>query len=72
VQLPLRDRRELLKTVALQTVGDPIRFSETLHADADTLIAAARKHALEGLVAKRVTSVYESSKRSGAWTKVRV
>jgi bifunctional non-homologous end joining protein LigD len=35
------------------------------------LIAAVRAQGLEGLVAKRLDSVYEPCTRSGAWRKMR-
>jgi bifunctional non-homologous end joining protein LigD len=38
----------------------------------DELIQAVRVHGLEGLVAKRRDSRYESGERSGAWSKMRV
>jgi bifunctional non-homologous end joining protein LigD len=38
----------------------------------DELIHAVRVHGLEGLVAKRRDSRYESGERSGAWSKMRV
>src|SRR5437868_9483482 len=36
------------------------------------LIRSVREQGLEGLVAKRRASVYESGQRSGAWLKMRV
>ncbi|HET8550625.1 MAG TPA: hypothetical protein VFL57_21590 [Bryobacteraceae bacterium] len=70
-KLPLARRRELLKT-ALANVADPVRYSESLAAAPDDLIRAAREQGLEGIVAKRATSVYEPGQRSGAWIKVKV
>src|SRR5262249_47782617 len=35
-------------------------------------VDAARRQGLEGLVAKRSSSVYEPGRRSGAWLKVRL
>ena len=69
--LPLAERRPLL-TAALAPTRDPIRLSQTFTARAGDLMAAAREQELEGLVAKRLSSVYEPGKRSGAWMKVKL
>ena len=70
--LPLSTRRELLRDFALKNIGDAVRFSEDIQAPAADLIAAAREQGLEGIVAKRLSSLYEAGKRSGAWVKVKV
>lgn len=36
------------------------------------MLELVRSHSLEGIVAKRHTSSYESGRRSGAWVKIRV
>ncbi len=69
--LPLHKRRELLDTV-LANVRDPIRVSAVLKAAPEDLIRAAREHGLEGVVAKRAESKYESGESRGAWLKYKV
>lgn len=69
---PLKVRRELLRTRVMPTVAEPIRLSETLQASTGDLIHSVREQGLEGIVAKRLDSSYESGKRSGAWVKMRV
>lgn len=69
--LPLKTRRAL-RARALQGVSDPIRVSQILDAEPVELTAAAREQGLEGIVAKRLNSTYESGKRRGAWVKYRV
>jgi DNA ligase D-like protein (predicted ligase) len=69
---PLKVRRELLRTRVMPTPAEPLRLSETLQAAPGDLIHAVREQGLEGIVAKRLDSSYESGKRSGAWVKVRV
>jgi DNA ligase D-like protein (predicted ligase) len=69
---PLRVRRELLSSKVMPLLTEPIRFSETLRASPGDLIHAIREQGLEGIVAKRLDSSYESGQRSGAWVKVRV
>jgi bifunctional non-homologous end joining protein LigD len=71
VGLPLRQRRILLGQ-ALAVQRDPIRISETLEADADSLVKAARAQGLEGFIAKNADGVYEAGQRSGSWVKVKV
>lgn len=68
-RLPLVERRGLLEDYALKGMRDPVRLSEILYASPGSLVAAARKAGLEGVVAKRRDSRYESGERSGAWVK---
>lgn len=68
-KLPLRDRRRLLERDALRRMRDPVRLSIGFNASANELIAAAKKAGLEGVIAKRASSRYESGERSGAWVK---
>jgi bifunctional non-homologous end joining protein LigD len=70
-RLPLSERRRLLEDFALRGLKDPIRLSPTLHLPAQDLVREAREEGLEGIVAKRLDSIYESGKRSGAWTKLK-
>ncbi len=68
----LDTRRELLMTKVLSKLGEPIRYSVDLDASLPDLIRSVREQGLEGLVAKRRNSVYESGQRSGAWRKMRI
>lgn len=68
-KLPLLDRRGLLEAYALKDLHDPVRLSEVFNASANTMIAAAKKTGLEGVIGKRADSRYESGERSGAWVK---
>ena len=69
---PLSSRRELLDLEILPKLGQPIRVSALLDASLPDLIHAVKAQGLEGLVAKRKGSRYESGQRSGAWQKMRV
>jgi ATP-dependent DNA ligase len=69
--VPLQRRRQLLAE-ALHGVADPVRLSETFETASTDLIQAAKEMALEGIIAKRKDSLYESGKRSGAWLKYRI
>ncbi|HWR52469.1 MAG TPA: non-homologous end-joining DNA ligase [Bryobacteraceae bacterium] len=71
-KLPLSKRRELLERSALAGLTDPIRLSGALEAPGAALLEAARKQGIEGFVAKRLDSIYEAGRRSGAWVKLKV
>jgi bifunctional non-homologous end joining protein LigD len=62
---PLSSRRELLETQILPRLREPIRVSAILDASLSDLIHAVKAQGLEGLVAKRKNSRYESGQRSG-------
>jgi len=66
---PLEKRKEILERVIAKS---GVLFSASLPGDASVIVEHARKFSLEGIVAKRRTSVYEAGKRSGAWTKVQL
>ncbi len=66
--LPLEQRKELLETLLKDAPGR-IRFSGGIKADSAKLMKAMQARGLEGLIAKRKDSKYESVRRSGAWVK---
>jgi DNA ligase D-like protein (predicted ligase) len=68
-KLPLLERRNLLERHALKGMRDPVRLSAVFTASASKLVAAAKQAGLEGVIAKRAESRYESGERSGAWVK---
>ncbi|HEY7391110.1 MAG TPA: DNA ligase D [Bryobacteraceae bacterium] len=67
--VPLRERRRLLEEIV--TPGEVLRISEAFPGAGEELLAAAREHGLEGIVAKHATSRYES-KRSREWLKIKL
>jgi bifunctional non-homologous end joining protein LigD len=67
----LTERRRQLEKL-LKKPPDNIRFSAELQGDKDKLLQVARQFDLEGLIAKKPESVYESSRRSGAWVKFKI
>ncbi len=69
--LPLEDRQKILATL-LKKPKSPLQLSPWFDVDPAELMAAARKQGLEGIIAKRPGSVYESDRRSGAWLKCKV
>jgi bifunctional non-homologous end joining protein LigD len=68
---PLSARRKLL-TGFLKRPPENIRFSDELRGTNDELLRVAQEFGLEGLVAKKPNSVYESGRRSGAWVKFKI
>ena len=68
---PLVERHKQLAKL-LKNAPDKIRFSAELQGDKDKLLQVARQFDLEGLIAKKPESVYESGRPSGAWVKFRI
>jgi len=68
-KLRLSYRRTLLEEYALVGMRDPVRLSLVFMGSPKRLIAEAKKARLEGIVAKRISSIYESGNRSRAWLK---
>jgi len=69
--LPLRDRLAILKD-ALPTDSDSIRQSKVFEANGIEFFKAAEKIGLEGIIAKKASSVYTSDLRSREWLKIKV
>ena len=68
----LQTRLALLERKVLPRLGEPVRYATPLEASLPVLIESVKAQGLEGLVAKRLDSRYESGLRSGAWQKMRV
>ena len=69
IELPLRDRRELLEKL-VSGAKSSLRFSESFD-DGQALLGAVRDQGLEGVMAKRSASRYTPGKRSRDWLKVK-
>lgn len=65
----LRDRKALLKQTLVPT--DRVRLVEPLAADGYTAYQACVESGLEGVVAKRLDSLYDPGRRSKDWLKVK-
>jgi bifunctional non-homologous end joining protein LigD len=65
----LAERRKLLDAVV--TPAPVLRVSEAFPGAGEEMLAAAEENGLEGIVAKRATSCYES-RRSREWVKVKI
>jgi bifunctional non-homologous end joining protein LigD len=68
--LPLEERKEKLRTL-LRDVPPPLFLSENLSGTPAKIWQHIQRLKLEGVVAKRAGSSYESGRRSGAWVKVK-
>jgi len=66
---PLSERKRLLKQIVQQT--ETIRYSEHFQGTGAELLEAAKAQGLEGIVAKRASSFYES-RRSDCWLKFKL
>jgi bifunctional non-homologous end joining protein LigD len=64
----LSERQRLLRSVV--RTGTHLRISESFTGSGEQVLQAAREHGLEGVVAKRLDSKYESG-RSRSWVKVK-
>ena len=69
VGLPLSERRALLERHALREMKEPVRLSTLLNAAPQTIIKAVRQQGLEGVVAKRLNSRYQTGERTDTWLK---
>lgn len=68
---PLEVRQRELAEL-LWEVPPPLQRSPVFDEPPAELLAAARRQGLEGIVAKRLGSLYEVGRRSGAWLKCKV
>jgi bifunctional non-homologous end joining protein LigD len=69
MHLPLEERRELLKNIL--PAADDIRMSERLKDNGEAAFAQAAQLHLEGVMAKKLGSVYVPGKRSKDWLKIK-
>jgi DNA ligase D-like protein (predicted ligase) len=70
-RLPYVRRREIMDS-ALKFRSPRIRIAHHFETSAEEMILAVRDQGLEGVVAKRRDSLYESGRRTGAWAKYRL
>jgi bifunctional non-homologous end joining protein LigD len=68
--MPLIQRRDMLEELTL--VGATWRLSPADVAEGQAMLEAARQQNLEGIVAKRLDSLYEPGRRSPAWLKIKI
>src|SRR5258706_16460024 len=62
-------QRKAMAEKLIARLTPTIRFSASIKADSEALVAEMQACGLEGLIAKKKDSKYESGRRSGAWVK---
>jgi bifunctional non-homologous end joining protein LigD len=68
---PIEQRRKILEAL-LKKPRRPLQLSPFFMIEPATLLEQARRQGLEGIIAKRPGSLYESDRRSGAWLKCKI
>jgi len=66
--VPLLKRKAMAKML-LERASDTIRFSASINAESERILAEMKSRGLEGVIAKQKDSKYEIGRRSGAWVK---
>ncbi|KQX31952.1 DNA ligase D [Variovorax sp. Root434] len=69
-QVPLRDRRKLLRDFLAAKATAHVRFSDDFEADPTSLLRSACRMQMEGVIAKRADAPYVS-RRSETWLKLK-
>ena len=65
-------RRQHLLQLLNPPVPHVLRVSDSVSTDGSKLLADAREHGWEGIIAKRVDAPYEAGKRSRSWLKLKI
>jgi len=68
--LPLSERQAILKEI-LPSEDDRIRLSQTFNTGGLEFFAAAKKMGLEGIMAKKSSSIYTPDSRNKQWLKIK-
>jgi bifunctional non-homologous end joining protein LigD len=68
-EMPLTERRAILKE--LVPANSLIKLSKDFDTSGTEFLAAAKKMNLEGIMAKRKDSIYETGRRTGNWLKIK-
>src|SRR5205085_4465714 len=68
-QLPLTTRKQKLHELIS---GSSVRYSAELHGTAEAIVHTIENAGLEGVIAKRANSQYESGTRSRDWLKLKL
>ena len=71
MELPLSERQAILKEI-LPAGDDTIRLSQIFTSSGLDFFAAAKKMGLEGIMAKRSSSLYSPDSRNKEWLKIKV
>jgi bifunctional non-homologous end joining protein LigD len=66
------ERKELLKLLLKNNKSKNIFYSDHIEKDGIAFFNKAMEHKLEGIIAKRTDSIYNSGKRSRDWLKIKI
>ncbi len=72
VREPYQARRELLESLDLSAAGSRVQVPPIFDGDLAAAIETSRALQLEGVVAKRRTSVYQAGRRGRTWLKIKL
>ena len=72
VREPWSKRRARLLKDFEKVASDVVRITDSIEGDGAKMLAQAEKQGWEGVIAKRVDSIYEPGVRSRAWLKLKV
>jgi bifunctional non-homologous end joining protein LigD len=70
MQLPYSQRRQILEELTVS--GPSWQITPANVGQGEAMLRAAKQNHLEGLVAKRLNSIYEPGRRSPSWLKIKV
>ena len=68
---PYAERREVLEGLGLDALGDRVHVPPVFHGDLEAARDISRQLRLEGVVAKRIDSVYAPGRRGRTWLKIK-
>lgn len=68
--LPYSERRKLLESLAIE--GPSWKITPFQHGKGSEMLKVAEKHSMEGLIAKKIDSIYEVGRRSDHWKKIKL
>ncbi len=71
LDLPFSERRQILERIVKASPCAELMLSDGTPANGKALYDTACRQGLEGVMAKRMSSVYASGKRNGAWVKIK-
>ena len=72
IREPWHKRRARLLKEFEKSASDQIRITESIEGDGKKMLAHAHKQGWEGIIGKRVDSLYEPGNRSRSWIKLKI
>jgi bifunctional non-homologous end joining protein LigD len=69
---PWKTRRARLVKEFAKSVSDHVGITESIENDGKKMLALARRQGWEGIIAKRIDSIYEPGVRTRAWLKLKI